>query len=207
VLSLQQIAQSSKYRTNLGLMEGSGQPASLLVKVFGSNGAKLTDFPVALNGGQHLQLNGVLAQKGITTLSDGRIEVEVLSGSGKVTAYASVLDNKTADPLLVSPVTLSDDGNTKWVVPGVADLNNGAANWQTDMRVFNAGATPEQLTLSFYSQNGGDAKVTTMTLQPGEVRQLDKILTNTFGVSQNGGAVHVTSADSARLITTARTYN
>ncbi len=207
VLSLQQIAHSSQYRTNLGLVEGSGEPANLLVKVFGSTGAKLTEFEVLLKGGQHTQLNGFLSQHGITSLDDGRVEVSVTSGNGKVTAYASVLDNKTADPLLVSPVTLSDSANTRWVVPGVADLNNGAANWQTDMRVFNAGSTAEQLTLSFYSQNGGAPKVTSMTLQPGEVRQLDKILTGTFGVSQNGGAVHVTSADSARLIATARTYN
>jgi len=43
VLSLQQIAQSSRYRTNLGILEGSGEPASLLVKIFGDGGQKLTE--------------------------------------------------------------------------------------------------------------------------------------------------------------------
>ena len=207
VLSLQQIASSQQYRTNLGLVEGSGNPASLLVKVFDSSGAKLTEFPVSLNGGQHTQLNGFLAAQGIDSLDDGRVEVQVVSGSGKVTAYASVLDNRTADPLLVSPVTLDQTGNTKWVVPGVADLSNGAANWQTDIRIFNAGAAPADLTLTFISQNGGEPKTASVTLQPGEVRQLDKAVSTLFGTTQDGGAMHIASATPARLIATARTYN
>jgi uncharacterized repeat protein (TIGR01451 family) len=206
VLSLQQIAQSAKYRTNLGIVEGSGEPVSLLVKVFGANGALLTDFPVNLKGGQHTQLNGFLAQHQINSLDDGRVEVQVTSGNGKVTAYASVIDNETADPLLVAPVTLGQAGNTKWVVPGVADLSNGAANWQTDVRIFNAGAAPADLTLSFHSQNGGEPKTATLTLQPGEVRQLDRAL-SMFGVTQDGGAMHIATTEATRLVATARTYN
>jgi len=206
-LSLQQIAQSDQYRTNLGLVEGSGEPAQLLVKVFGSTGLPLAQFPVNLNGGQHLQMNGVLAQQGITNLTDGRVEVSVTGGNGKVTAYASVLDNQTSDPLLVSPVTLADTGNTRWVVPGVADLNNGVANWQTDLRVFNAGTADVQATLSFYSQNGGAPKTATMTIPAGQVQILDKTLATVFGATNDGGAVHITTNEGARLIATARTYN
>jgi uncharacterized repeat protein (TIGR01451 family) len=207
ILSLQQIAQSDRYRTNLGILEGSGEPASLLVKVFGDTGQKLTEFPVNLAGGEHTQLNAFLAQHGVNSLTDGRVEIEVLSSAGKVTAYASVLDNQTSDPLLVTPVTLTDAGATRWVVPGVADLNNGFANWQTDMRVFNAGTTPVDATLSFYSQGGGAAKTKNVTVPAGQVLQFDKTLASVFGVTNDGGAVHITTANAARLITTARTYN
>ena len=37
-------------------------------------------------------------------MDDARLEVEVTSQTGRVAAYASVLDNLTSDPLLVSPV-------------------------------------------------------------------------------------------------------
>ncbi|HEX6159909.1 MAG TPA: hypothetical protein VF111_07070, partial [Thermoanaerobaculia bacterium] len=207
VLSLQQIAHSDRFRTNLGFVEGSGQPASLLVTVFGSNGAKVTSFPVSLTGGQHLQLNGFLASQGITTLNDGRVEVQVTSSTGKVTAYASVLDNQTADPLLVTPVTLSEQGQTKWVVPGVADLANGLANWQTDMRIFNAGTEPVEATLSFHSQSGAEPVVKTLTIEAGKVQELDKTLASVFGRTNDGGAVHISTPKSSRLIATARTYN
>jgi uncharacterized repeat protein (TIGR01451 family) len=206
-LSLQQIAQSDRYRTNLGIVEASGDPASLLVKVFGSDGQKLTEFPVELAGGQHTQLNSFLATHGVGSLSDGRVEISVVGGGGKVTAYASVLDNLTSDPLLVTPVTLSDTGNTKWVIPGVADLNNGVANWQTDMRLFNAGTSSVGATLTFYSQNGGTPRTAQITIAAGEVRQFDKTLASVFGATNDGGAVHITTSTATRLVATARTYN
>jgi uncharacterized repeat protein (TIGR01451 family) len=207
LLSLQQIAQSTKYRTNLGLLEGSGQPVSLLVRVFGTSGEYLTDFPVNLKGGQHLQLNAFLRDHGIESLSDGRVEVEVVSGSGKVTAYASVLDNATSDPLLVTPVSIDEIGASKWVLPGVADLVSGFANWQTDTRLFNAGTEPVEATLSFYSQGGGEPKVKTLTIGAGQVQQFDRTLASLFGTANDAGALHIATANPAKLIATARTYN
>jgi hypothetical protein len=166
-LSLQQIAQSAKFRTNLGLLEGSGQPAELLVRILGGNGAKLTEFLVSLKGGQHTQLNGVLAQHGVADLENGRIEINVKDGGGKITAYASVLDNQTNDPLLVPAVPLAAAGNTRWVLPGMADLTGGAANWRSDVRLLNAGAEPVELTLTFHSKKGGEPKSRAITLAPG----------------------------------------
>jgi uncharacterized repeat protein (TIGR01451 family) len=207
ILSLQQIAQSSRYRTNLGIVEGSGDPASLLVRMFGESGQQLGQFPLSLNGGQHVQLNSFLRDHGVDNLNDGRVEIEVVSEGGKVTAYASVLDNQTSDPLLVTPVEINSGGATKWVVPGVADLATGFANWQTDLRVFNAGTEDVEASVAFYSQNGGTPKTTTITIPAGQVRQFDKALTSLFGASNDGGAVHISTASAARLIATARTYN
>ena len=206
-LSLQQIAQSDRYRTNLGIVEASGDPASLLVKVFGSDGQKLTEFPVELAGGQHTQLNSFLSTHGVGSLTDGRVEISVVGGNGKVTAYASVLDNATSDPLLVTPVTLSDAGNTKWVIPGVADLNNGVANWQTDMRLFNAGTSDVEAVLTFYSLNGGTPQTANVNIPAGQVRQFDKTLASVFGKANDGGAIHVATPIASRLVATARTYN
>jgi hypothetical protein len=206
VLSLQQIAQSDAYRTNLGLVEGSGEPASLLVSVFGNAGQKLTEFPVDLKGGQHLQLNSFLAERNIQ-VDDGRVEVKVTSPGGKVTAYASVLDNRTNDPLLVTPVPMSAAGASKYVVAGVADLNNGIANWRTDMRVYNNSTSAVDATLSFVSQNGGEAKTVPLSLKPGEVKQLDSVLSSLFGITNEGGALHLATASASSLIATARTYN
>jgi hypothetical protein len=104
-------------------------------------------------------------------------------------------------------VTLSDAGNTKWVMPGVADLNNGFANWQTDMRVFNGGETDVETTFTFYSQSGGAPKTATFTIPAGQVRQFDRTLSTLFNTANDGGAVHLTTAATARLIATARTYN
>jgi len=204
ILSLQQIAQSDAYRTNLGLVEGSGNPASVLVSVFGGDGKKITDFPIALTAGEHTQFS--LAQHNVN-VSDGRVEVKVTSSTGKVTAYASVLDNLTNDPMLVNPITITEGGGTKFVIPGVADLNNGFANWRTDTRIYNASASTVTANLLFYSQTGAAPVTKSITLAPNEVKQLDNTLASFFGVTNDGGALHITTDTPANLITSARTYN
>jgi hypothetical protein len=207
ILSLQQIAQSTAFRTNLGLVEGSGNPAAVLVSIFGDDGKKITEFPVNLTAGQHVQLNSFLADRNIT-MSDGRVEVKVTSSTGRVTAYASVLDNATNDPMAVTPIAITQSsGSTKYVIPGVADLNNGFANWRTDTRIFNASPNTVTANLLFYSQSGGNPITKSITLAPNEIKQLDNTLASFFGITNDGGALQITTVDPVNLVTSARTYN
>lgn len=208
VLSLQQIAQSSAYRTNFGLVEGSGQPATVLLKVFDNDGNVVGQIPQALLAGEHLQINQILAANNIS-LADGRIEVSVTSGSGKVTAYASTVDNQTNDPLLVSPVLKSSASSTRYVIPGVADLNTGIANWRTDVRLFNSGSSPVTATMSYSPQAGSPPAATaaTFTIAPGAVKAIDNVLQAQFGVTNSGGSLVVTTPALSSLVTSARTYN
>ena len=206
ILSLQQIAQSAAFRTNLGIVEGSGDPASVLISVFGDNGQKLTEFTQDLKGGQHVQLNSILAQKNVQ-VSDGRIEIKVVSPVGKVTAYASVLDNLTNDPLLVSPVAVNQIAAARYVLPGVADLSNGIANWQTDVRLFNPSTNIVKATMTFFSQNGGTPLSKDVSLAPGQVQTFDAALRQFFGITNDGGALSITTTATTPLVATARTYN
>ena len=206
LLSLQQIAQNSLYRTNVGIAEGSGNGASVLLRIFDSAGLKLRDVPLTLAAGEQRQLNSLLASQGVE-LSDGRIEVQVLDGGGKVTAYASVVDNTSKDPLLVAGTPLTQSGSTRWVLPGAANLNNEVAQWRTDMRVFNYGAAPQNATLTFFASGSTEAKTAEVTLSPGAVLTLDNIVQSLFGAENAGGVVHLTTAAPANLVVTGRTYN
>ncbi|HUP46280.1 MAG TPA: hypothetical protein VM779_12285, partial [Thermoanaerobaculia bacterium] len=203
-LSMQQISQSLLYRTNLGVVEGTGNPVQLLVSVFDGAGGRVDEFPLALNGGEHLQMGSFLHQRGIE-LEDGRVEVKVASGSGKVTAYAAVVNNATGDSLVVTPSTLGGQQSTKYVLPGVAELSGGVV-WQTDVRLFNAGDDPVTATLTLHSLNDNPPQQTTLELLPGQVRQLDRVLATLFGLSNDGGALHVETAGGSSVIATARTY-
>jgi uncharacterized repeat protein (TIGR01451 family) len=206
ILSLQQIAQSDTFRTNLGLLEAIGKPVNLLVSVFNGGGSKVLDLPVALAAGEQRQLNSFLADKGIT-LTNGHIEVQATSGDGKVTAYASVIDSRNTDPLLVSGVPIGGIGATRYVIPGVANLNTGAS-WRSDVRVFNSSLTPQTVTLTLYPTGNPSAGVSqSVTIQPGEVKALDDIVQGTFNQTNVGGALHVTTAVAVPLVVTARTYD
>jgi hypothetical protein len=206
VLSLQQIAQSAAYRTNLGLVEGAGERAEVLVTVFDGSNAVVGQIPITLQPAEHKQLNGFLAANNIA-LEDGRIEVEVTSNSGKVTAYASTIDNLSNDPLLVSPILKSSAAGTRYVIPGVA-YTDGLARWRTDVRLYNTSSSAVSTTLTFHPQGGSNPLVANVTLQPGETRALDNVLSSLFGVSSAnaGGSVLVTTEAQSSLIASARTY-
>jgi putative Ig domain-containing protein len=207
ILSLQQIAQSAAYRTNFGLLEASGEPATVVFHVFDKDGNSIADIPQSLLPSEHLALNGLLAAHSIT-LDDGRVEVEVTSATGKVSAYASVIDNLSNDPLLVSPVLKSAVSTNRYVIPGVA-YTNGIANWRSDVRLYNSGSSAVNATLVFYPQGApGSPQARTVNIAAGEVKGLDNILNRTFGITDPsaGGSILVTTTGPTNLIASARTY-
>lgn len=209
ILSLQQVSQSSDYRSNFGFVEASGKAVDLVMRVFDTKNVLIGTIPLSLAASEHRQLNGMLAANGINALADGRVEVEVVNGDGKVTAYVSTVDNRTNDPLLVSATVKGAVVADRYVVPGVAYIDNGAAFWVSDLRIFNAGITATPATLTFHSSLAGTAPVThEITLDPGEIEVLDNILGAIMGQPNgSGGMITVTTPAPAPLTVTARTYN
>lgn len=206
ILTLQQIAQTAAYRTNVGVIESASKPASASVSVFDAAGSKLLEVPLTLAAGEQKQLNGFLAQNGIT-LPNGRIEVKATGGAGRISAYASVIDNATNDPLYVSGVPLGGATASRYVIPGVSSVETGDASWRSDVRVFNAASSPVPTTMTFYPEGDPSSAISkSLTVSPGEVRALDDVIQSLFGV-RGGGALHVTTTAAAPLVVTTRTYD
>lgn len=207
-LSLQQIAQSAAFRTNIGLVEGAGQPATATLSVFNNAGAKVGSVDVPLAAGEQKQINSFLAANGVS-LTDGRIEVSV-SGGGKVAAYASVVDNGTQDPLVVTGVDPSKVSAKSYSVPGVADLNNGALHWRTDMRIFNPGTAKVDGTLTFTPSGHLPPPVPTsipLSIPAGQVVALDDVLHSKFAQTNIGGAIQFKPGVESPLVVSARTFD
>lgn len=202
-LSLQQVAQSSSFRTNVGLVEGAGQPADMVLTLYSATGAQVAQRVFSLKPFEHQQQSLAGLFPG-TTLADGRLEVKVTSDGGKVTAYASVLDNATSDPFLVFPVDPSKAATTRVVVPGIAELNNGAANFHSDMRIFNGGTTDANVTLSYTNATVPAVQV---TVKAGEVVSYDNTLKTLWNLDGTGGAVIAATDTATPIVVTARTYS
>jgi PKD domain len=211
VLSIQQISQSADnstgYRTNFGILEAAGEPADVEVTVFDKTNSVLKVIPLSLAAGEHRQINTFLSGYGIFT-DEARLEIKVTSATGKVSAYASVVDNRTNDPLLVSPVLKSGVSSNRYVIPGIADLNNGVLTWRSDVRLYNAGAIPATATLMYTQQRGETQLPVTksVTLMPGQIYPLDSVVQSFFGLSATGGQILVTTPTTSSIISTARTY-
>jgi hypothetical protein len=208
VLSLQQIAQSAKFRTNLGLVEGSGFPASGRIRVLGTSGSLLAEIPYSLKPGEHQQINSFLAANGINNLEDGRIEITIDSPQGAVTGYASVLDNLTTDPLAVMPADPGSINSTRYVLPGVADLG-GVNNFHSDVRIFNGGSSVATVSLTYYPQTNPEGAVSAapISIAPGEVKVFDNVLPSVFNATATGGAMLLTTNAPTSLVVTGRTYS
>ena len=101
-LQILQLEESPNFRSNVGIVELTGNAATVHITAYvpDSKITASTDVPLAAN--QFMQLGRPLASMfpGQNTYN-ARISVEVIGGSGRVAAYGSVIDNKSLDPTYV----------------------------------------------------------------------------------------------------------
>ncbi len=205
-LSLQQVAQSSAFRTNIGLVEGSGVTASGHITLYDDNGNQVASVPYSLKPGEHVQNS--FGGWGLPNINDGRLDVSVESPAGAVSAYASVLDNITNDPLAVAPVQASQISATRFILPGMAALG-GTNNFHSDIRLYNGGTGSVTLNATYYPQNNGTPvpASTPITIGPGAIASYNDVIEGPlFNAPGNGGSVVFTSTAPASVVATGRTY-
>lgn len=209
LLMMQQVSQTESLRTNFGIVEGAGKETNVLLTAYDKQGTKLGEFPVSLKAGEHKQLNSLLALNGIV-VEDGRMSAQIVSGEGAITAYASVVAAGTGDPALVPGVDPSSLSAKKYVLPGVADLRIGAANWRSDVRIFNPNQNTETVNVFFYPQGEttplGPVEV---QIQPGHIEVLPGVVESLFGQQDLGGALHIVpiTGQATSLIVSGETYD
>lgn len=96
------LVEDDAFRTNLGLCEIWGESVTVRVTVYDGDMTELGHRDVTLRPYENTQINQVAnAVGGTTSLSEGIAGVEVLSGSGRLGAYLSVVDNNTGDPTFI----------------------------------------------------------------------------------------------------------
>jgi hypothetical protein len=99
-LQLLQLEYSDAFRTNIGLAETTGSPATVEVSLVlpDSKVTPIISFSLAPN--EFIQFS--LASFGLTdSIYNARVAVKVVDGTGKATAYGSLVDNLSKDPTYV----------------------------------------------------------------------------------------------------------
>jgi subtilisin-like proprotein convertase family protein len=94
-----QLESSADFRTNVGASETSGAPTVVRITIADAGGRAIfsTDLLVPARG--QVQFN--LSKAGCPDFSDGRARFEVISGEGRLLPFASVIDNRTGDPIYI----------------------------------------------------------------------------------------------------------
>ena len=206
-LVLQPVTQNALFRTNLGIVEGTGTPVNVLARFFDAAGTLLLSQTFAMKGGDQVQLPAFLAQQNIS-VTNGSLDVSLQSASGaKVTAYTSVVDNRTGD----GDVTIGSDSaeriSNRFVVAGIGKTSAGGSNWQSDVTLLNAGSDPADVTLTFVPQGSSDRPTATVHINPRENKVLADVVATTFGMQSAIGALDVDTASPASLLVEGRTFN
>ena len=128
------------------------------------------------------------------------------AGQGaKSLAYASVVDNRSGDPIAVtSPVV----GSGPIYVPGAAALSGAAGtDWKTDLEVHNPGTTQASYSIALLKRDQANPTPTTKSfnLGPGQSVRYANVLQSMFGFS--GAATLRITPTSGQVVASARTYN
>jgi len=103
---LTQIKKTSGFRTNIGFINLGQSVVAVKTRLFSDNGVLLGDAILTTVGvGQWKQENDIFQKVNISACELGYAIVEVITSSGSIWAYASVVDNGTGDPTTI-PVTV-----------------------------------------------------------------------------------------------------
>jgi len=100
-LQVVQLEQSPAFRSNLGLVEVTGNAVDLDISAFTPDSKVASHFQTHLEGNQFNQLGSFFSTLGFGNTYNGRVAVTVIGGSGRVAAYGSVIDAQTQDPTYV----------------------------------------------------------------------------------------------------------
>ncbi len=95
------LASNESFRTNIGISEITGSPATVEIKLYSSDGNELASGMFNLSGNEFKQINRIFEIFNIGNVNNGYAKVKVLSGNGSVLVYGSVVDNYTGDAIYV----------------------------------------------------------------------------------------------------------
>lgn len=94
--------EANVWRSNLALMETSGNAVTLTIERLDPNGnvaATITGYQLAAR--TPVQLNSVLTELGVTTASNQRLRLRPTAGSGRILAGVYRIDSRTGDPFSI----------------------------------------------------------------------------------------------------------
>lgn len=193
------IQSSAAYRTNIGLVNRAAGEVTATLTLFSRTGGAIATKSVKLGANSFQQAalwssfpevqgqsHDVLTMRIVSTVEDA------------VSAYASVIDNATQDPIYVQAVAAPSGEDLTVPVIGRAPGANGTF-WRSDVTLFNPTTDPMILTLRY----GGTTR--TLALEGRDTEVLKDILTS-FNQTEGSGALLVSWNGSTGPVVTSRTY-
>ena len=110
------IGSNGMFRSNLAVVETTGNPVTYNVQIFDGAGNLLGTKAYSLGGREVGQINTVVTDVTGGTGTNDRVHLVVTGGTGKLMAVGSRIDNRSGDPSTIDMVTIHQSGQFEGVV-------------------------------------------------------------------------------------------
>ncbi len=191
------------YRTNIGLLNLGSSTLLAELDLYTSDGTLLGSVDQYVSPYEYRQLDRVFRQVTSVTVDDG---YAVIAGYEPFLAYASVVDNRTGDPVFLPAMRPPPSGAL--IIPAAAHVGGAAGTvWRTDMQVHNPGATQCAYTVELLARNQDNSTPASVAFQlaPGRSVRYGDVLDAVFGF-EGAAALRITP-QGCTVEVTSRTYN
>ncbi len=206
-LALLHLFETSSFRTNVGFTEISGQQATVELGVYNGDAGG-----AAVGISRHVvePFSNLQVRVGSGASADNLYAlVRTVDGPGRIVAYASTVDNRTGDAILIPAIRPEPVGQL--VLPVVArTLGQIDTDWRTELRIANLGDHPAVLNFEFKPrrEDPGEPATVSRTVAPGTVLALGDAMEELFGAFHGVGSLRLTVPDGqAEIAATARIFN
>ncbi|MEO8218292.1 MAG: PKD domain-containing protein [Acidobacteriota bacterium] len=203
VTYLTSLSSTPEFRTNIGLVNRSQSPVVATMQLRDSSGTVLDTASIPLEGNSFRQssIAAFFPSAPEQDLSGMSVRVEA-PAAGAVEAYASVIDNRSQDPVFISGRPA--DVSTPIVVPAVAHTPGAQGTfWKSDVTLFNPMAS--ELTLSIQLLGVGQENGRTVSIAPSSSVTIDDVVT-WLGAEGQGTLVITPINSQTAPVVTSRTY-
>jgi PKD repeat protein len=201
------LAADSSYRTNIGLVNRGTAPVAATLLLLDSNGNTLGSTQVTVPAGnfQQAALSGYFPQAGTAAQSGMTLRVSAAVPDA-ISAYASMVDNRTQDPVYLQGIPADSTGRLLLPAVGRAPGANGTF-WRSDVTFHNPTGSTLNLSLRYLPaglDNRG-VQARNLTVAPGRTTTLSDIL-DWYGLATGSGALEVTWSGGTGPVISSRTY-
>jgi PKD repeat protein len=197
---LVQLTRSADYRTNLGVANPTGDPVSVEVELVDAAGNALTTRTMTVPAYGFLQRTDILG----ADVADAVAVVSSPTLGAAFFPYASVVDNRTGDPMMVRSLQSA----TELVVAAAAHVGGlEGTDWRTDLEVcnFNPQAAELDLAMLVSDQANTSPATVSMSLAASACERVPDVLDTLF--DHEGSAALELRAAKHELMASSRTYN
>ncbi len=206
-LVIGELGAGDDIRTNFGLTEVAGASTTVTVARFdGATGVPLAA-PVVITVAPFSNFQLGLAQH--PGSSPSYATVTVTAGAGRITAYASLVDNHTGDAVFipaVQPPTVD-----RLLIPVVARHSGRAGTrWRSSLQLVNLAPATVTLDLRLRPRQGapGPPAHASATLPPAHALAIADVVSELFGLDQSAGSLEISlRSGPATVVATSRTFN